>query len=389
LGYLRVISERGGCQGLSFLGLEGTENVKLKTKTMLGVAISLCLLLALSSVFIPTTEACRGRKTFIVRPLGDGQDDSANIQAAFDMAADAGPGSTVRLTKGIFYLHNPIVAVNFDGTFKGAGMEKTQVLVPDNIELPMPSGDNPGGLARIFLFYHTPDYPMSECNPAYLGISDLSIRVEGKAALWDFAWFTDIDWLNAIDIVGKYTGIADDTPTYLNVYCTRVRIEGLVGEFAWGINVNNGLQLLPGVVAPPGGFAEYFNPFYGTILVTNCEFINPDAGFVFAGSMVDSTILFYKNRLYQSGTGFLGDFSNSKILLFGNSWENIIYAIWMEQAVGWSSSYIPELSKLWVFCNTFDGVEDPMDVIIVYDYGLWEDPPVTSLETHIFWNWIT
>ena len=106
--------------------------MRVKTKTISSLVISVCLLLAISIAFIPTTEACRRRNTFVVRPSGNCIDDTANLQTAFDMAAAAGPGSTVRLTKGTFYLCEPIVAVNFDGTFKGAGMDKTLILVPDD-----------------------------------------------------------------------------------------------------------------------------------------------------------------------------------------------------------------------------------------------------------------
>ena len=368
--------------------------MKLKTTKILSITLGLCLLLAISSMFVTTTNACHRRNTFVVAPSGNCETDTINLQAAFDMAAAAGPGSTVRLTKGTFYLCKPIVAVNFDGKFKGAGMDKTLILVPEYVELPLPEGVNPIGVARLFLFYHTPDYPMSEHNPAYLSISDLSIQVEGKAAPYDFFVLVDNVWMNAIDIAGKYTGVRDDAPTYLNVDCKRIRIEGRVGDYLpFGVNVNNGIQLLPGVVGGwLGNFPEHANPFYGKIKVSHCEFINPDSGFSVGGTIVDSKILFYCNTLHHSGTWFGGDFSNTKILMFCNTWENIKWGTvsiiqGLQSVVGYyfydAHGPIPDLSDWYIFCNIFEGIADPMSTIIIED---WVDPGVA---VHLHCNRVT
>ena len=63
-------------------------------------------------------------QTFYVHPSGG--NDTHNIQKAFNAAVKAGPGSTVQLTAGHFYINN-IVVRNFDGTFKGAGEHKTVI----------------------------------------------------------------------------------------------------------------------------------------------------------------------------------------------------------------------------------------------------------------------
>ena len=65
-------------------------------------------------------------QTFTVFPSGDvsGVTDWANLNAAFE-AANAvtgfGPGSTVELASGTFYIHQPLLISNFSGRFKGAG----------------------------------------------------------------------------------------------------------------------------------------------------------------------------------------------------------------------------------------------------------------------------
>jgi hypothetical protein len=63
-------------------------------------------------------------RTFVVHPSGG--DDTATIQQAFADAVAAGPGSTVQLTKGHFYMNN-IAVLGFRGCFMGAGMGRTVI----------------------------------------------------------------------------------------------------------------------------------------------------------------------------------------------------------------------------------------------------------------------
>jgi len=66
---------------------------------------------------------------FLVEPTG--VDDTANLQAAFDAAVAAGPGSVVELAEGNFYLSKGIVVEDFGGTFRGQGSDKSVIhLVP-------------------------------------------------------------------------------------------------------------------------------------------------------------------------------------------------------------------------------------------------------------------
>lgn len=54
--------------------------------------------------------------------LTKAEEDWQNISDALD---NAGPGETVMLGEGTFYLHKSIVCWDFNGTFKGSGMDKT------------------------------------------------------------------------------------------------------------------------------------------------------------------------------------------------------------------------------------------------------------------------
>ena len=365
--------------------------MKSKSTKLLGLAIGLCLLLAISSMYISTATACRRRNVFVVAPSGDPETDTTNIQAAFDLASAAGSGSKVRLTAGTFQLCRPIVAVNFDGSFKGAGMDKTIILKPEDIAIPLPN-PNIGDIHRLFLFYHTPDYPMSKQKPAYLSISDMTVIVKGKTALWEWAGQTN-DWLNGFDIVGKYTGVEDDTPTYLNTNFKRVRMEGETGpQFNQGGNLNMGFLIEVSFVAEPGQYAHYFNPLYGTFRMSHCHFSGTPSGLVAIGVIKDSTFLVYNNHHDESNLWFMGDFHNTKTFIFGNTFTDYptfpgIAPIIFYQGIGWSTAYPPEPSTVWIFCNTFDGFNDPMDAMDIADFPTFVlDPPVTTLEVHTFCN---
>ena len=78
--------------------------------------------LAIGLLGLLAAPALASPKTFYVHPSGG--NDTANIQAAFNAAVKAGPGSTVQLSAGHFYT-NTILVKDFHGTFRGAGEGKT------------------------------------------------------------------------------------------------------------------------------------------------------------------------------------------------------------------------------------------------------------------------
>ena len=82
----------------------------------------LVVVLAAAWLCLLAAPALASPKTFYVHPSGG--NDTANIQAAFNAAVKAGPGSTVQLSAGHFYT-NTIFVQNFNGTFRGAGQGKT------------------------------------------------------------------------------------------------------------------------------------------------------------------------------------------------------------------------------------------------------------------------
>lgn len=61
-----------------------------------------------------------------------GADDTANLQAALDAAVAAGPGSTVRLAPGTFFVSRVVEVAGFQGSLVGSGRDATVVTaLPD------------------------------------------------------------------------------------------------------------------------------------------------------------------------------------------------------------------------------------------------------------------
>ena len=82
-------------------------------KLIVLILVALGLLLV-----VPAAAALASPKTFYVHPSGG--NDTHAIQAAFNAAVKAGPGSTVQLSAGHFDI-NAILVTGFNGTFRGAG----------------------------------------------------------------------------------------------------------------------------------------------------------------------------------------------------------------------------------------------------------------------------
>lgn len=123
-----------------------------------------------SSIYEPNSGNPRGiafsqkenQALFIVSPSGNYDDDSFAIQKALDDAVAAGPGSTVQLTAGTFYLRERIEIDGFDGFFTGAGEQQTIITTHDPIQFDPADPDEPS----LFTFRH-----------GFVRMSDMTFRV--------------------------------------------------------------------------------------------------------------------------------------------------------------------------------------------------------------------
>ena len=150
-----------------------------------------------------TADALKAAKVMVVPSsetdvLLKAQEDWNNINEALQ---NAGPGETVQLAEGLFYLHKSLVVWDFDGTLKGAGKGKTTIqTAPGNLfdvsdckDLNWPWGTVEGHFVICFP-YNTTE------NTINVTVSDLRIHVTERATPWMNAGGASVNGLQAINI---------------------------------------------------------------------------------------------------------------------------------------------------------------------------------------------
>lgn len=314
--------------------------------------------------------------TFTVSPTG--VDDTANIQCAFDAAVAAGPGSTVQLEAGTFYLSRDIVVVNFDGSFRGAGKGRTIVQNLDDVPFPLhgdpyPYHDYPG----LLLFYQD-----ATGIPSTLNFSDMTIRVRGKSEPWSAHGFGPWDCMTAIEVWGKVTQVEDFEESYVDASFERMEFEGEAGEFnceGLGVNVESGVwfggeQIVK--IKRRSTYVKYVKPLSGTLSVTDCSFENTAYG-ILTFMLVDSTVSVERNTFDNVGQPFwLVDPSNTNVEFSRNRATNTRwFGVRVNQALqsvrGWDFGpfgELPEPSSLLISHNTIHAVHIA-DGVGIEDYA--------------------
>ncbi len=298
---------------------------------------------------------------FTVSPTG--VDDTANIQCAFDAAVAQGPGSTVQLEAGTFYLSRDIVVVNFDGSFKGVGKGLTIVQNLDDVPFPLhgdpyPYHDYPG----LLLFYQD-----AAGVPSTLKFSDMTIRVRGISEPWDSHGLPRCG-IVAIAVMGKVTQVEDFEESYVNASFERMDVEGEAVDLNCAyVNVHNGISFGGEFIEEMVGgmkWTKYLKPLAGTLSITDCSFKNTFFA-IASGQLVDSTVSVERNIFDNAGAALaLFDASNSNVQFLRNEATNTRgFGVWMTQAmqsvVGWDLGPVgelPEPSSLLIRHNTIHAV---------------------------------
>jgi hypothetical protein len=225
-----------------------------------------------------------------------GVTDTLQIQTAFDNAVEH-RGSTVKLGPGTFYLNKEIVAVNFDGTFKGAGKGKTIIQNTEDHPFPLLSdpiwgldGPQQVGFALMFLFYQNADTESTAHHPYTIKISDMTIRVVRESEAWQLPGWPDFlpdpTSINPIMAAGiARMEYVEGEISYFNLFCQRLEFEGIISSsyFLFGSSAANGIQFA-------GSNWLYMSQLTGTFSVKDCTFKSICCGIVALGVFKDSLL---------------------------------------------------------------------------------------------------
>jgi parallel beta-helix repeat protein len=277
----------------------------MKTKTESSILLCVLILGTTIGFLALTVGIASASETILVAPSGG--DDTANLQAAFDAAIAAGPGSTVQLTEGQFYT-NEVFIYDFYGTFKGMGMD-TVIDVLRGYDPGAPGVAGPGGTPpHIFSFIGGDVY-----------ITDISFDITPFETAEPWAeGFTDI--LSPILIAGEINSRVE------NIKVTGH--DGTGGYPPWhplfGIKAYN---VRAGLI-----FGYHLSPCVGTHTITNCEFDSLWLG-LSAYMWADSEIKITRNTIKGGAIGIINaDNINTNFEISHNDIEANAYAgVWVMQ----------------------------------------------------------
>jgi hypothetical protein len=203
-----------------------------------------------------TSKSLHCGRLFTVLPSGNYNDDSYAIQTALNNAVTAGPGSTVKLAEGTFYLKNRIEVEGFEGFFKGAGKEKTILTTHDVIEFNLPVGD----VESLIKFRH-----------GKINISDLTIKILNPSpctGLNDYGWGFGTALPSAITITGNSSGDPGASDQSVSSTFNNVKFVGGAGDYQGSFNVGY-------FVWRTWDAWDWASPIYtlhGDFKFTNCDF---------------------------------------------------------------------------------------------------------------------
>ena len=247
-----------------------------------GRNIETITILALVAIFLAgnltasdKSQNSGGKQSTVITVLPNGSDDTENLQKAFDDAVAAGPGTTVRLVKGIYHT-GQIVVNDFRGSFLGAGSQRTVLVnlpnlnvMPENMYYNPPSADNPWPSLVAFV-------------GGNFQVSDLAIHITGPAPTTGWSIFglpTMCEMAHAFVILGDRA----------NAVFARVDIAGEPAE-----RTLTGYNLINGIVFE-GFIGEVSPPISGSFVVRDSTLQHLGSGTPIA-NVSDASILISGNR---------------------------------------------------------------------------------------------
>lgn len=253
---------------------------------------------------ISTLKAASGE---VIPYSPSGGDDTGGLTDAFNLAKDAGPGSTVQLAEGEYHIGFVLVE-DFNGSFNGAGIGKT-IIIP-NMDLPY-----------LDLYAQNLAPELVKFLRGNVRISNMSfLNLEGEPCTGDdlFAFLGLHDWadneLPDLPENHKITAVVD-----------HVEFEGCPGPAGW-----TAYAVQTGIGCGPDFFWDQNMPYSRTdVTVTNCTFNDLNWAFTNLGIEDGRTVLSNNGPISTPGGIWLSDNLGGITLISGNefytpAWGNAI-----------------------------------------------------------------
>jgi hypothetical protein len=233
------------------------------------------------ALITPTLARAGGSAIRVAPP--NGKDDTASIQGALTACVAQGPGCTVQLAAGRYHTKQ-LVTYNFQGTFKGMGMDSTGIEALPNLPVDIePEGGVPESLCQPNTTTCRWPSLITFVN-GEIHVSDLSVYITAPpgtaTSVWYFGGVAYVGLLDALVFKGQHATVSVD----------RIHMEGLADptNVYFGYNVVNALHFT-------GEFPRSLTPWdwyflSGSLRVRNSSFKTTFVGVSQDGFVTSSQI---------------------------------------------------------------------------------------------------
>jgi hypothetical protein len=324
-----------------------------RTATVVTVATLLVLPTLAGSAPAHPARSCgdhvqREGRTFRVLPTD--LDDTDNLQCAFDQAALAGRGTTVRLVAGT-YVTRQIVVRDFHGALRGEGADETIVTNPEE---PMPVAKT-----GWFLAPPSPERPWPMLFSALhsaITVSDATFRIRGAAPLQGWTGGPECDTEDSLPCVNDLAAVFFVGPDWSrpernegSATFRRVVVEGERNDTLWPDPGGSyfGYNAISGVYA-------FGSPLRGTVRVSSCT-VRSIYDAVQVAVLSDSGVSIQRNVFDDVGGATIGDLKGSWLDF---AYNEVRVGPDQRSPVGlWLHDYVDgfQSSNLLVRHNVFEG----------------------------------
>jgi hypothetical protein len=263
---------------------------------------------------IPSDTNGKDEHVFKVFPTNS--DDTENLLKAFAAAKKAGPGSTIQLMSGKFFIR-PIEVLDFEGYFQGYGRGIT--LLHNLPDIPCDYFWNKNNVPFLIQFVG-----------GKINISDITIQIKDGPPCSEQS---PINRSKIGNLLGSILVLADYTADYTSINnrieCTVTRVDFIAGHIGDGSNpdvMSGNVDMAIYCGSPEVTYTENSRLSEGVITIIGCSFEQNVNGLYLRmlneNSIINSTANVFAGNVYQN---FILSCSGSKITISKNSFLDGFY----------------------------------------------------------------